>query len=377
MHDPVADAAGSASTSTASTLGRGIELPRAHAIVAAVAHREFTAPAGRRLCRQARARRLFVDVKCQADAASAARSAASTVWQPVMRMRRRRTGRAMHAACAAPARAADALAGDRQRRVHRLAPGGGAARASASSVVGLDNFVDRPSPQPRRGARGASARTRGAGIAFIEADIRRPGSLPRAPARASTSCCTRRRSARCRARSSDPLRTQRANATGFLNMLVAARDAGVERFVYAASSSTYGDHPGAAEGRGRDRPAAVALRRHQVRQRALRRRVRRAATASQTIGLRYFNVFGPRQDPDGAYAAVIPRWVAAMLARRDRSRSTATARRRATSATSTTSCRRTCSRRPTSDAAAIGQVYNVAVGERTSLNELHAALARC
>ena len=96
-------------------------------------------------------------------------------------------------------------------------------------------------------------------------------------------------------------------------MLVAARDAGVRRFVYAASRSTYGDHPGLPKVEDRDRQAAVALRGDQVRQRAVRRRSSAAATASRPIGLRYFNVFGPRQDPDGAYAAVIPKWVATML----------------------------------------------------------------
>ena len=94
-----------------------------------------------------------------------------------------------------------------------------------------------------------------------------------------------------------------------------------------------------------------------------------------TIGLRYFNVFGPRQDPEGAYAAVIPRWVAAMMSRPRRASSTATARRRATSATSTTSCRRTCSRRWPTIRRASGQVYNVAAGQRTTLLQLHELLS--
>ena len=144
----------------------------------------------------------------------------------------------------------------------------------------------------------------------------------------------------------DPLRTHAANATGFLNMLVAARDAGCRRFVYAASSSTYGDHPGLPKVEDVDRRAAVALRGHQVSSNELYADVFGRCYGIATIGLRYFNVFGPRQDPEGAYAAVIPRFVAGDAARRRRSRSTATARRRATSATSTTSCRPTCWRPP-------------------------------
>ena len=111
----------------------------------------------------------------------------------------------------------------------------------------------------------------------------------------------------------DPLLTHAANATGFLNMLVAARDAGTSRFVYAASSSTYGDHPGlpkteASIGRPLS-PYAVTKLVDELYADVFARCYGVAA-----IGLRYFNVFGSRQDPDGAYAAVIPRWVDAMLA---------------------------------------------------------------
>jgi len=110
----------------------------------------------------------------------------------------------------------------------------------------------------------------------------------------------------------DPLLTHAANATGFLNMLVAARDAGASRFVYAASSSTYGDHPGlpkteASIGRPLS-PYAVTKLVDELYADVFTR-----CYGMPTIGLRYFNVFGSRQDPDGAYAAVIPRWVDAML----------------------------------------------------------------
>jgi UDP-N-acetylglucosamine 4-epimerase len=170
----------------------------------------------------------------------------------------------------------------------------------------------------------------------------------------------------------DPIRTHAANATGFLNMLVAARDAGVERFVYAASSSTYGDHPGlpkVEDAIGRPlSPYAVTKYLDELYAQVFARCYGMAAT-----GLRYFNVFGPRQDPEGAYAAVIPRWAAAMLAQmpiviygdgettRDfcyvgnvvQSNLLA-----ATAAAATVS----------------GEVYNVAVGGRISLNDLYAAL---
>ena len=109
-----------------------------------------------------------------------------------------------------------------------------------------------------------------------------------------------------------PLATHAANATGFLNVLVAARDAGVKRFVYAASSSTYGDHPGLPKV---EDEIGMPLSPYAVTKYVdeLYARVFDRCYGIATVGLRYFNVFGPRQDPDGAYAAVIPRWAAAML----------------------------------------------------------------
>ena len=170
----------------------------------------------------------------------------------------------------------------------------------------------------------------------------------------------------------DPLLTHAANATGFLNMLVAARDAGARRFVYAASSSTYGDHPGLPKVEDQIgaplSPYAVTKYLNELYADVFGR-----CYATGAIGLRYFNVFGARQDPEGAYAAVIPRWVRALL-RGERvsiygdgetSRdfcyvaNAVQANLRAALAT---------------DAAAVNQVYNVAVGERTTLNGLYATL---
>ena len=110
----------------------------------------------------------------------------------------------------------------------------------------------------------------------------------------------------------DPALTNSANITGFLNMLIAAKEAQVETFVYAASSSTYGDHPAlpkVEENIGKPlSPYAVTKYVNE-----LYADVFNKTYGLDTVGLRYFNVFGKRQDPDGAYAAVIPKWTAAMI----------------------------------------------------------------
>jgi UDP-N-acetylglucosamine 4-epimerase len=110
----------------------------------------------------------------------------------------------------------------------------------------------------------------------------------------------------------DPIGSNRANVDGFLNMLVAARDAGVSRFVYAASSSTYGDHPGLPKVENQiGRPLSPYAVTKYVNE--LYADVFAQAYQFTSVGLRYFNVFGRRQDPYGPYAAVIPRWVANLL----------------------------------------------------------------
>lgn len=110
----------------------------------------------------------------------------------------------------------------------------------------------------------------------------------------------------------DPITSNAANITGFLNMLVAARDAGVKSFTYAASSSTYGDHPAlpkVEENIGKPlSPYAVTKYVNELYADVFAR-----SYGFKSIGLRYFNVFGKRQDPNGAYAAVIPKWTAAMV----------------------------------------------------------------
>ena len=114
----------------------------------------------------------------------------------------------------------------------------------------------------------------------------------------------------------DPLATNHTNINGFINMLVASRDAHVKTFVYAASSSTYGDHPGLPKvehciGKPLS-PYAVTKYVNELYADVFAR-----CYGFKSIGLRYFNVFGKRQDPNGAYAAVIPKWIAAMIANDD------------------------------------------------------------
>jgi len=170
-----------------------------------------------------------------------------------------------------------------------------------------------------------------------------------------------------------PLATHAANATGFLNVLDAARQAGVKRFVYAASSSTYGDH---AELPKREHTIGKPLSPYAVTKylNELYAEVYGRCYAMETIGLRYFNVFGARQDPLGAYAAVIPRWVSQMLeglacvingdgeTSRDFCYIANVVQANLLAAT-------------TDNSAAINEVYNVAFGEATTLNLLHGLIA--
>jgi len=170
----------------------------------------------------------------------------------------------------------------------------------------------------------------------------------------------------------DPIATHASNITGFLHVLVAARDAGVRQVVYAASSSTYGDHPGLpkvedAIGRPMSPYALTKLVDE------LYAEVFARAYGTRAIGLRYFNVFGPRQDPQGVYAAVIPAWTAALL-RGD------TVWVNGDGETSRDFCyvanvvQANLLAATTEDPAAINQVYNIALGDRTTLNELYAAI---
>ncbi len=169
----------------------------------------------------------------------------------------------------------------------------------------------------------------------------------------------------------DPINTNDTNISGYLNMLVAARDAKVASFTYAASSSTYGDHPvlpKVEDAIGNPlSPYAVTKYVNELYADVFSR-----TYGFKTIGLRYFNIFGKRQTPDGAYAAVIPKWTAAMIAgeavyingdgdtSRDFNFIENAVQANILAATATEEAK--------------NQVYNVAVGGRTTLNTLFSAL---
>lgn len=166
----------------------------------------------------------------------------------------------------------------------------------------------------------------------------------------------------------DPITTNEVNVSGFLNMLVAARDAGVHRFVYAASSSTYGDSKGLPKvediiGQPLS-PYAVTKYVNELYASVFARTYN-----MQLIGLRYFNVFGPRQDPNGAYAAVIPLFVKALISKQSpKINGDGTYSRDFTYVANVIQANERAA--TTENSEAINTVYNVACGERTSLNEL-------
>ena len=170
----------------------------------------------------------------------------------------------------------------------------------------------------------------------------------------------------------EPLLCHAVNVSGFLNMLAAAREAGVQRFVYAASSATYGDHPALPKVEEYiGAPLSPYALSKYVNE--LYAQVYARCYAMQTVGLRYFNVFGPRQDPLGAYAAVIPCWIAAMLDGQ-------AVHIHGDGATSRDFCfvhnavQANILAATGTDPAAVNQVYNVAVNARTSLTQLHASM---
>ena len=239
------------------------------------------------------------------------------------------------------------------------------------NVVGLDNFstgYQRNLDEVKASVSSGQWQA----FQFIEADIRDPaacneacrgvdyvlhqaalGSVPRSLA--------------------DPLATNASNIDGFLNMLVAARDAKVRRFVYAASSSTYGDHPDLPKVEDKiGRPLSPYAVTKLVNE--LYAEVFARCYGFASIGLRYFNVFGPRQDPQGAYAAVIPLWAKALLLGKE-------VLINGDGETSRDFCfvenavQANLLAATTENPEAINQVYNVAVDGRTSLNRLFELLS--
>jgi UDP-N-acetylglucosamine 4-epimerase len=233
-------------------------------------------------------------------------------------------------------------------------------------VVGLDNFATGS----RRNLAEVLAKAspvQAARFRFVEGDIRNPvacaqachgvemvlhqaalGSVPRSI--------------------KDPLQSHEVNTTGFLHVLQAAKDACARRVVYASSSSVYGDHPALPKVEDLvGRPLSPYAVTKYVDE--LYAHVFGTCYGLELVGLRYFNVFGPRQDPDGPYAAVIPRWFAAL---RDGGELTING----DGETSRDFCfvenvvQANLLAATTIEADAVGQVFNVSYGERTSLNEL-------
>ncbi len=233
-------------------------------------------------------------------------------------------------------------------------------------VVGLDNF----STGHRRNledVRAQVSREAWRAFRFIEGDIRDPAVCREACA--GIDAVLHQAALGSVPRSiEDPRPAHESNLTGFLNMLVAAKDSGISRFVYASSSSVYGDHPGlpkVEDALGEVlSPYAATKRMNEIYAEAFAR-----SYGLKAIGLRYFNIFGPRQDPAGAYAAVIPRWFSALIRGE-------TVHINGDGETSRDFCfiencvqaniLAACADAPE----ALGQVYNVAYGQRTSLNEL-------
>ncbi len=234
------------------------------------------------------------------------------------------------------------------------------------SVVGLDNFATGHRHNLDE-VRDAVTEERWSRHRFLEADVCDAGACRQACL--GTDVVLHQAALGSVPRSlADPIATNASNVDGFLNMLVAARDSGVRRFVYAASSSTYGDHPAL--------PKVEDAIGHPLSPYAVTKLVNELYADvfarcydMQSIGLRYFNIFGARQDPEGAYAAVIPRWIRAMLQGEE-------VVINGDGETSRDFCyvdnavQANLLAAAVEDPAAVNQVYNIAVDDRTSLNRL-------
>jgi len=238
-------------------------------------------------------------------------------------------------------------------------------------VVGLDNFdtgYQHNIDQAIEDANNATGKDLSGNFKFINGDIRDINDCNRACS--GVDYVLHQAALGSVPRSiEDPINTNRANIDGFLNMLVASKNANVKRFVYAASSSTYGDHqalPKVEDKIGNPlSPYAVTKVVNE-----LYANVFAKTYGFKTIGLRYFNIFGKRQDPNGAYAAVIPKWVAAILNKED-------VFINGDGETSRDFCyidntvQMNLLAATTDNDEATDQVYNVALNDRTSLNKLY------
>lgn len=241
--------------------------------------------------------------------------------------------------------------------------------SAGQDVVGLDNFSTGHKRNLEE-VRGKLPDVFASSFRFIEGDIRDRSAC--ADAVLGVNCVLHQAALGSVPRSlEDPLVTHDVNVTGFLNLLDAARLAGRPRFVYAASSSTYGDEPSLPKREDKIgdplSPYAATKLANEIYSSAYARAYDYKAT-----GLRYFNVFGPRQDPDGAYAAVIPKWASAMIGNEliTINGDGRTSRDFCYVANAVQANIRAALAPDISQ----GEVYNVAVGGRTSLLELFQAL---
>lgn len=242
--------------------------------------------------------------------------------------------------------------------------------AAGQDVVGLDNFATghRHNLDEVQKNVGAEAWAR---FRFIEGDIRDMEAC-RAATEGAEHVLHQAALGSVPRSIEDPVTTNEVNIGGFLKMLVATRDAGAKSFVYAASSSTYGDHPGLPKVEDRiGKPLSPYAVTKYVDE--LYADVFTRSYGTPSVGLRYFNVFGRRQDPNGAYAAVIPRWIAAMMRGQE-------VVINGDGETSRDFCYIDNVVQVNMLAAlareeGLNQVYNVAYGGRTTLNQLFAYLA--
>jgi len=236
------------------------------------------------------------------------------------------------------------------------------------TVIGLDNYATgyRKNVDEVRAAVGAEACQR---FEFLEGDIRNASDCARACSGADFVLHQAALGSVPRS-IDDPRSSHEANVDGFVNMLIAARDANVRRFVYASSSSVYGDRPELPKVEERIgtplSPYAATKYIDEIYADVFAR-----TYGIEVIGLRYFNVFGPRQDPNGAYAAVIPRWIAAMIKNEQ-------IEIFGDGETSRDFCyvdnavQANVLAALTSSHESVNHIYNIAVGERMTLNDLFA-----
>ena len=243
-------------------------------------------------------------------------------------------------------------------------------------VVGLDNFSTGHQRNLDE-VRTLVTPARWANFDFIQGDIRNNGDCRRACK--GVDYVLHQAALGSVPRSiEDPITTNQNNIDGLLNMLVAARDTQVQSFTYAASSSTYGDHP--ALPKVEDKigkplsPYAVTKLVNELYADVFAR-----TYGFKSIGLRYFNIFGRRQDPNGAYAAVIPKWTSALLEGKsvfingdgETSRDFCFVENAVqANLLAATACAKSAKMEDQLTESPLGQVYNVAVGDRTTLNEL-------